>query len=28
VTVVVKGSGHWIMEEQPKKTMDPLVKFL
>ncbi len=26
--VVVKDSGHWIMEEQPKQTMDALVKFL
>jgi len=29
VTVVVlKDAGHWIMEEQPKETMDALVKFL
>jgi pimeloyl-ACP methyl ester carboxylesterase len=29
VTVVVlKNAGHWIMEEQPKETMDALVKFL
>jgi len=26
--VVVQNSGHWIMEEQPKQTMDALVKFL
>jgi pimeloyl-ACP methyl ester carboxylesterase len=26
--VVVKNSGHWIMEEQPQQTMDALVKFL
>jgi pimeloyl-ACP methyl ester carboxylesterase len=26
--VVVKDSGHWIMEEQPQQTMDALVKFL
>jgi len=26
--VVVKNSGHWIMEEQPTQTMDALVKFL
>ena len=26
--VVVKDSGHWIMEEQPTETMDALVKFL
>jgi len=29
VTVVVlKGAGHWIMEERPKETTDALVKFL
>jgi hypothetical protein len=29
VTVVVlKDSGHWIMKEQPKKTMDVLAQFL
>src|ERR1700730_1882611 len=29
VTVVVlKGAGHWIMEERPNETMDALVKFL
>jgi pimeloyl-ACP methyl ester carboxylesterase len=26
--IVVKDSGHWIMEEQPKQTMDALIKFL
>jgi pimeloyl-ACP methyl ester carboxylesterase len=26
--VVVHNSGHWIMEEQPRQTMDALVKFL
>jgi len=26
--VVVKDAGHWIMEEQPKQTMEELVKFL
>lgn len=26
--VVIKNSGHWILEEQPKETMDALVKFL
>jgi pimeloyl-ACP methyl ester carboxylesterase len=26
--VVVRNCGHWIMEEQPKETMDALVKFL
>jgi pimeloyl-ACP methyl ester carboxylesterase len=29
VTVVVlKDTGHWIMEERPKETMDALVRFL
>lgn len=29
VTVVVlKNSGHWVLEEQPKQTTDALVKFL
>jgi pimeloyl-ACP methyl ester carboxylesterase len=29
VTVIVlKNAGHWSMEEQPKETMDALVKFL
>ena len=28
VTVVVPDTGHWIMEERPKETMDALVKFL
>jgi len=26
--VIVKNSGHWIMEEQPSQTMDALVRFL
>jgi pimeloyl-ACP methyl ester carboxylesterase len=26
--VIIQNSGHWIMEEQPKQTMDTLVKFL
>jgi pimeloyl-ACP methyl ester carboxylesterase len=26
--VVVKDSGHWIMEERPKETIEALVKFL
>jgi pimeloyl-ACP methyl ester carboxylesterase len=26
--VVVKNSGHWIMEERPQQTIDALVKFL
>jgi len=25
---IIKNSGHWVMEEHPKETMDPLVKFL
>jgi len=29
VTVVVlKNTGHWILEENPKETTDALVKFL
>jgi pimeloyl-ACP methyl ester carboxylesterase len=29
VTVVVlKNTGHWLMEERPKETMDALIKFL
>jgi Predicted hydrolases or acyltransferases (alpha/beta hydrolase superfamily) len=29
VTVVVlKDTGHWILEERPKETSDALVKFL
>ena len=26
--VIVKNSGHWILEEQPKQTTDALVNFL
>jgi pimeloyl-ACP methyl ester carboxylesterase len=26
--VVLKGSGHWVLEERPKETTDALVKFL
>lgn len=26
--VVIKDSGHWIMEEHPKETMDALINFL
>jgi pimeloyl-ACP methyl ester carboxylesterase len=26
--VIVKNSGHWILEEQPKQTTDALVSFL
>jgi pimeloyl-ACP methyl ester carboxylesterase len=29
VTVVVlKDTGHWLMEERPKETMDAILKFL
>ena len=27
-TVVIKGAGHWVMEERPAETTDALVKFL
>jgi pimeloyl-ACP methyl ester carboxylesterase len=26
--VIVKNSGHWILEEQPKQTADALMNFL
>jgi len=26
--IVLKGTGHWIMEERPKETMDALLRFL
>ena len=26
--VVVKNSGHWLMEEQPEETMAALLEFL
>ena len=26
--IVLKDTGHWIMEERPKETMDAIVKFL
>jgi pimeloyl-ACP methyl ester carboxylesterase len=26
--VIVKNSGHWILEEQPRQTIDALVRFL
>jgi pimeloyl-ACP methyl ester carboxylesterase len=26
--VVLPGTGHWVMEERPKETMDALLKFL
>jgi pimeloyl-ACP methyl ester carboxylesterase len=26
--IVLKDTGHWLMEERPKETMDALVKFL
>jgi pimeloyl-ACP methyl ester carboxylesterase len=25
--VIVKNCGHWILEEQPKQTIDALVSF-
>ena len=28
VGIVIKGSGHWLMEERPKETMDALAEFL
>jgi pimeloyl-ACP methyl ester carboxylesterase len=29
VTVVdLSGTGHWLMEERPRETMDALVAFL
>jgi pimeloyl-ACP methyl ester carboxylesterase len=27
-TVVLEGSGHWVMEERPKETADALLNFL
>ena len=27
-TVVLKNTGHWVMEENPQETMDALLKFL
>jgi pimeloyl-ACP methyl ester carboxylesterase len=27
-TIIIKDSGHWIMEERPQETMDALLKFL
>jgi pimeloyl-ACP methyl ester carboxylesterase len=26
--VVLPGTGHWLMEERTKETMDALMKFL
>jgi pimeloyl-ACP methyl ester carboxylesterase len=26
--VVLKNTGHWVMEEQPEQTSDALLKFL
>jgi len=26
--VIVKNSGHWVLEEQPKETVEALEKFL
>jgi len=28
IVIVLPNTGHWILEEQPKETMDALVKFL
>jgi pimeloyl-ACP methyl ester carboxylesterase len=27
-SMIVKGSGHWLMEEAPDETMSALVQFL
>jgi pimeloyl-ACP methyl ester carboxylesterase len=27
-TIVLEGTGHWLMEERPKETMDALMRFL
>ena len=27
-TVVLPNTGHWLMEERPKETMDALLRFL
>jgi pimeloyl-ACP methyl ester carboxylesterase len=26
--VILKDTGHWLMEERPQETMDALLKFL
>jgi pimeloyl-ACP methyl ester carboxylesterase len=26
--VLIKGSGHWLMEEAPEQTIPQLVKFI
>jgi pimeloyl-ACP methyl ester carboxylesterase len=26
--VIVKNSGHWLLEEQPKQTTDAILNFL
>jgi pimeloyl-ACP methyl ester carboxylesterase len=26
--IVLKDTGHWVLEERPKETMDALMKFL
>lgn len=26
--IVLKNPGHWVMEEQPKETIDALMNFL
>jgi pimeloyl-ACP methyl ester carboxylesterase len=28
MVVIVKNSGHWILEEQPKETTEALLNFL
>jgi pimeloyl-ACP methyl ester carboxylesterase len=27
-SIVLKDTGHWVLEERPKETTDALVKFL
>jgi pimeloyl-ACP methyl ester carboxylesterase len=27
-TIIIQGSGHWLMEERPRETMDALMTFL
>jgi pimeloyl-ACP methyl ester carboxylesterase len=26
--IVLKNTGHWVLEERPKETTDALIKFL
>ena len=28
IVIDLKGTGHWLMEERPRETMDALVAFL